>query len=56
MGIVSGVFAGEPSPQHCDNSDAAPAESRLEAIPRITPRLLRERTLIGIRGLEDLAF
>lgn len=56
MGIVSGVFAGEPGPRHCDDSDAAPAESRLEGILCITPRPVRERTLIGIRGLEDLAF
>lgn len=55
VGIISGVFAGEPGPRHCDDGDAAPAESRLEAIPCITPRSVRERTLIGIRGLEDLA-
>lgn len=55
VGIISSVFAGEPGPCHCDDGDAAPAESRLEAIPCITPRSVRERTLIGIRGLEDLA-
>lgn len=54
VGIVPGVFAGEPGPRHCD--DAAPAERSLEAILCITPGSVRERTLIGIRGLEDLAF
>lgn len=54
--IVSGVSAGEPGPRHCNDGDAVPAESGLEATPCITPRSVRERTLIGIRGLEDLAF
>lgn len=31
-------------------------ESRLESFSCIIPRSVRERTLIGIRGLEDLAF
>lgn len=56
VGIVPGVFAGEPGPCHCNDGGAAAAESRLEAIPCITPRSVRERTLIIIRGLEDLAF
>lgn len=33
-----------------------PPESTLESFSSITPRSVRERTLIGIRGLEDLEF
>lgn len=33
-----------------------PTESRLEEFSCTTSRFVRERTLIGIRGLEDLAF